>query len=80
MILQNCPKCGSSRIRRGYKRTPLLLRLFGIYHLLCDHCNLLFVGFAVPGTVRHNHRKKMQIQNQTPTNPGVPTSPSTDLS
>ncbi len=35
---------------------PLLLRLVGIYNLLCDHCNLLFTGFAVPGTVRR-HRK-----------------------
>ena len=26
MIVQKCPKCGSSRIRRGYKRTPLPMR------------------------------------------------------
>jgi hypothetical protein len=25
--------------------------MFGIYNLLCDHCNLLFRGFAIPGTV-----------------------------
>jgi ribosomal protein L37AE/L43A len=58
MISQRCPKCKSSRIRRGYKRTPLLLRIFGIYNLLCDHCNLLFKGFAVPGTVPKHAKKK----------------------
>ncbi|MBV9209606.1 MAG: hypothetical protein JOZ52_03195 [Acidobacteria bacterium] len=30
---------------------PLLLRLVGIYELLCDDCNLLFTGFALPWTV-----------------------------
>ncbi|PYS49533.1 MAG: hypothetical protein DMF68_09690 [Acidobacteria bacterium] len=58
MISQRCPKCKSSRIRRGYKHTPLLLRMFGIYDLLCDHCNLLFRGFAVPGTVGKRSSKK----------------------
>ena len=51
MMKPRCPKCRSSRIRRGYKPTPLVLRMFGIYNLLCDHCNLLFTGFAFPGTV-----------------------------
>ena len=51
MIAQRCPKCGSSRVRRGYTDTPLLLRMIGVYALLCDNCNLLFKGFAVPGTV-----------------------------
>lgn len=60
MISQRCPKCRSSRIRRGYKPTLLILRLFGIYNLLCDHCNLLFTGFAVPGTV--GRRGKGQSQ------------------
>jgi hypothetical protein len=33
--------------------------MFGIYNLLCDDCNLLFRGFAVPGTVpRHGGKKK----------------------
>jgi hypothetical protein len=57
MISQKCPKCRSSRIRKGYKPTPLLLRLVGIHYLLCNHCNLLFTGFAVPGTVGHSSRK-----------------------
>lgn len=57
MISQRCPKCRSSRIRRGYKPTPLLLRLVGIHYLLCNHCNLLFTGFAVPGTVGKSGRR-----------------------
>ena len=60
MILSHCPKCRSSRVRRGYRDTPLLLRAIGIYSLLCDNCNLLFKGFAVPGTVpaRGSSRRK----------------------
>ncbi|MDT5295005.1 MAG: hypothetical protein QOJ76_1885 [Acidobacteriota bacterium] len=63
MIAQRCPKCHSSRVRRGYSDTPLLLRVIGVYSLLCDNCNLLFKGFAVPGTVpahgsrRRHHRR-----------------------
>lgn len=64
MISPKCPKCGSSRVRRGYKRTPLVMRLFGIYHLLCDHCNLLFTGFVVPGTLqrRKKHRRHKKLK------------------
>lgn len=51
MIAQRCPKCRSRRVRRGYTDTPVLLRMIGVYALLCDNCNLLFKGFAVPGTV-----------------------------
>jgi hypothetical protein len=59
MFRPHCPKCGSSRIRRGYKPTALVLRMFGIYNLLCDHCNLLFTGFALPGTIpKHGSRRK----------------------
>ncbi|MEO6392609.1 MAG: hypothetical protein ABIP75_12205 [Pyrinomonadaceae bacterium] len=58
MISQRCPKCRSSRIRRGYRPTPLLLRMFGRYNLLCDECNLLFRGWAVPGTVKSSRNKK----------------------
>ena len=67
MIGQRCPKCKSSRIRRGYKPTPLILRMFGFYNLLCDDCNLLFKGFAVPGTVpRHAPKKKRSRVSGTP--------------
>jgi hypothetical protein len=46
-------------VRRGYTDTPLLLRMIGVYNLLCDNCNLLFRGFALPGTVpeRGAHRR-----------------------
>ncbi|MEP6903843.1 MAG: hypothetical protein ABJA66_19125 [Actinomycetota bacterium] len=51
MISQKCPKCLSSRIRRGYRPTPLWSKLLFRYNLLCDNCNWEFIGFAVPGTV-----------------------------
>lgn len=40
--------------------------MFGIYDLLCDECNLLFRGFAVPGTV--SHRSKKRVRKSAPTN------------
>ena len=66
MILRRCPKCRSSRVRRGYKDTPLLLRAIGIYSLLCENCNLLFTGLAVPGTVpaRGTHRRKQRTREE----------------
>ena len=42
---------------------PFLLRLVGIHHLLCDHCNLLFTGFVMPGTLRR--RKKHRRHKHT---------------
>lgn len=73
MMLQKCPKCGSSRIRRGYKKTPFPMRLFGIYRLLCDHCNLLFTGFVVPGSLnrrkKHRRNKKAEHQRDSPISP-----------
>jgi hypothetical protein len=36
----------------------LFLRLVGIHYLLCNHCNLLFTGFAVPGTVNRPRKKR----------------------
>ena len=60
MTFRKCPKCGSSKLRRGYKRTPLFMRLVGIYYLLCDHCNLLFTGFVLPGTLKGHRRHRRQ--------------------
>jgi hypothetical protein len=42
--------------------------MFGIYNLLCDHCNLLFKGFAVPGTVPKpgSNRKKRSQAERSP--------------
>ena len=55
-------------MRRGYKDTPLLLRMIGVYNLLCDNCNLLFRGFAVPGTVpaRGTHRRHHHPHRRRP--------------
>ncbi len=68
MISQRCPKCKSKRVRRGYNKTPLLLRLFGLYELLCDNCNLLFRGFAVPGTVTTHRKSGTHKRNPDPAN------------
>ena len=65
MISQRCPKCRSSRIRRGYRPTSIFYKIFFRYNLLCDGCNWEFRGFAVPGTL-DNHKKK-RIQ-KTPVN------------
>lgn len=51
MISQKCPKCFSSRVRRGYRPTPFWSKVLFRYNLLCDNCNWEFKGFAVPGTV-----------------------------
>ena len=51
MISQKCPKCLSSRVRRGYRPTPFWSKILFRYNLLCDNCNWEFTGFAVPGTV-----------------------------
>ncbi len=51
MISQKCPRCGSSRVRRGYRPTSIFSKIFFRYNLLCDNCNWEFKGFAVPGTV-----------------------------
>lgn len=58
MISQSCPRCGSTRVRRGYRSTPLWLKMLFRYYLLCDKCNWEFTGFAVPGTVTSKPNKK----------------------
>jgi hypothetical protein len=65
MIAQRCPKCKSSRLRRGYSDPPVLLRMIGVYNLLCDNCNLLFKGFAVPGTVPARGSRRRNSASQT---------------
>src|SRR6266480_1625763 len=59
--MKYCPKCRSSRIRRGYAHDPLIIRIMGFRELLCDACNLRFRGFVIPGTLlRSNRHKKKQ--------------------
>lgn len=62
MISQKCPKCRSSRIRKGYRPTSIFSKLIFRYNLLCDSCNLEFKGFAVPGTVDTHYRKRVKKQ------------------
>ena len=42
-----CPRCKSVRLQRGYKHTPLLLRLVRGSELLCNNCNLEFKEFGL---------------------------------
>lgn len=58
MFKLHCPKCGSSRVRRGYTEAPLWLRVFCVHDLLCDGCNLLYRGFAPPGALRKAKRRR----------------------
>jgi hypothetical protein len=58
MISQRCPKCRSSRIRRGYRPTSIFFKVLFRYNLLCDRCNWEFKGFAVPGTVNTHYNSK----------------------
>lgn len=66
MISQKCPKCLSSRVRRGYRPTPFWSKILFRYNLLCDNCNWEFTGFAVPGTVSakptRNPKKKPVVK------------------
>jgi hypothetical protein len=64
MISQNCPKCKSNRIRRGYRPTPLWSKVLFRYYLLCDNCNWEFKGFAVPGTVTSKPKRKKKKVNE----------------
>jgi hypothetical protein len=56
--MKRCPKCNSSRVRRGYAHDPLFIRLMGYRELLCDSCNLRFRGFVIPGTLPRSTRTK----------------------
>lgn len=62
MIAQKCPKCRSTRVRRGYRPTPIWLKVIFRYNLLCDSCNLEFRGFAFPAAPKPKSRKKLRNQ------------------
>jgi len=65
--MKHCPKCRSSRIRRGYALDPLVVRMFGFRELLCDSCNLRFRGFVIPGTLpRSGRHKQHNAPGKTP--------------
>ena len=59
-----CPRCKSVRLQRGYKHTPLLLRLVRRSELLCNNCSLEFREFGLwaelsrkPSTKKESHAK-----------------------
>lgn len=64
MISQRCPKCNSSRVRAGYRPTPLWSKVLFRYNLLCNNCNWEFRGFAVPGTVTAKSKKSKRKQTE----------------
>jgi hypothetical protein len=39
--------------------------MIGIYNLLCDDCNLLFTGFAIPGTVSNRTKKRKETESKS---------------
>ncbi|MGI8789221.1 MAG: hypothetical protein ACR2HG_15890 [Pyrinomonadaceae bacterium] len=67
MATQNCPRCSSNRVRRGYRPTPILSKIFFRYNLLCDNCNWEFKGFAIPGTVSTKPAKRRKKSEQDKT-------------
>ena len=64
MSKPRCPKCGSTKVRRGYKKTHTLLRLFGIRHLLCQNCHQTFAGFVKPGALQSQKKKESSPQRK----------------
>lgn len=74
MATQNCPRCGSGRVRRGYRPTPIWWKILFRYNLLCDTCNWEFRGFAIPGTVStkppRKRKKADRVENEKQNNLG----------
>lgn len=60
MATQKCPRCQSTRIRLAYRQTSFFSKMLFRYNLLCDDCNWIFKGFAIPGTVSNKTKKKKQ--------------------
>ena len=67
-MLLRCPKCRSSRVRQGYSKPHLLLRLIGYNDLLCDGCNLNYRAFTIPGTVPESSRSRKRRHRQETNN------------
>lgn len=66
--MKDCPSCGSSKIRNGYLKPSLLLRLLLVREFLCEGCNLAFRAFALlPAKSRGVRlRRKADRFNQAP--------------
>jgi len=70
--MQICPRCGSTRVRHGYGRERFGLRLIGVRELLCNHCNLSFTRFVLPGMMpksSHRSKKRGNHEAKDPTAP-----------
>jgi hypothetical protein len=67
--MRRCPKCESSRIRRGYGTGSFVLRLIGFRELLCNNCNLRFTRFVVPGTMPKSSHKQKSANKSVETSP-----------
>ena len=64
--MARCPSCNSSRVRSGYRKTALALRVVGVRTLLCDDCNCEFRGFSPLPPKRVKHRaRKADVFNKT---------------
>lgn len=63
MFVQSCPKCGSGRVRRGYKQASIFLRLIRINYLLCNNCNLQFKGFSLFGAPDGSRQRRNEAKN-----------------
>jgi len=64
-----CPSCHSSKVRNGYQKAPLLLRLIRVHEFLCEHCNLQFRAFSLRAPRSHaarRKRRKADTFNQAP--------------
>ncbi len=66
MISQRCPRCGSKRIKRGYRATPFFAKLFFYFNLLCDNCNWEFRGFAIPFLGKKKSKKYARRKESDP--------------
>lgn len=64
MISQRCPKCDSSRIRRGYRPTSIFKKILFRFNLLCDNCNWEFVGFALPFQKSSRSNRSVKRRNE----------------
>jgi len=79
--MQICPRCGSTRVRHGYGRERFGLRLIGVRELLCNHCNLSFTRFVLPGMMpKSSHRSKKRRNHEAPPASAQSTAPASEQS
>ncbi|MGI9034763.1 MAG: hypothetical protein ACR2GD_01875 [Pyrinomonadaceae bacterium] len=60
--MPKCPVCKSSRIRRGYRPTPVWSKIILRFNLLCENCNWEFRDFALAWklpakSIRHSKKR-----------------------